>query len=142
MIILKFKNFDYKFVNSWVENGIVDLYKSAGWWSDNYNSAGIQKLIRGSFAFLVIVDLKTDKTVGMGRLISDGVSDAYIQDVVILPDYRGLGLGKKLIEILVSKCIEKDIRWIGLIAEPGQENFYLKVGFDEMLKYVPMKYKI
>ena len=77
----------------------------------------------------------------MGRLISDGVSDAYIQDLIILDEYRGLGLGKKLVNYLVSYCKKNKINWIGLISEPDQDGFYSKLGFSIMKKYTPMKYK-
>jgi len=139
---LIFKNFEYAFVDSWKAEDIVELYKSAGWWNDNYDPSGINNLIKGSFAFVIITDKNNDKTVGMGRLLSDGVSDAYIQDVVVLSEYREKGLGKRLIQLLIDHCISKGIIWIGLIAEPGQEDFYLKLKFDKMVNYVPMKYKI
>ena len=94
------QNIDIKLVDSWEEKEIVTLYKSAGWWKDTYDASEIKKLIKGSFVFAVVSDSISGKTVGMGRVLSDGVSDAYIQDLVILPQYRGKGIGKKLVEIL------------------------------------------
>ena len=77
----------------------------------------------------------------MGRIISDGVSDAYIQDLIIHPDYRGKGFGKKLVNALLNYCKSKEFLWIGLIAEPGQDEFYSSLGFKIMKNYVPMKYQ-
>jgi len=77
----------------------------------------------------------------MGRIISDGVSDAYIQDLVILQKYRGQGIGKKLVGVLLKHCLSHGITWIGLIAEPGQDEFYLPLGFKTMKNYVPMKFE-
>src|SRR5512136_1059137 len=70
---------EIRLVNAWPEDEIVLLYKDAGWWKDTYDKAGISQLIAGSFAFAVAVDQKTGKSIGMGRVLSDGVSDAYIQ---------------------------------------------------------------
>ena len=138
---LTMDDFEIKLVESWVEKDIVDLYKSAGWWKDSYDSSGISHLISGSFAFAVVVSKKNSKAIGMGRIISDGVSDAYIQDLVILKEHRGKGIGKKLVEFLLDFCKSKNLLWIGLISEPGQEEFYEKSGFFKMKNYVPMKYE-
>ena len=98
-------------------------------------------MIKGSFAFALAIDKKSKKALGMGRLISDGVSDAYIQDLVILSDYRDKGIGRKIVRTLINHCKKKGIHWIGLIAEPNQEGFYSSLGFKQMKKYVPMKYE-
>lgn len=134
-------DFEIKFVKNWNIDEIVELYKSGGWWKKNYDKKHIPDLIKGSYKFAVVVENKTDKAVGMGRLISDGVSDAYIQDLVIHHKYRKKGLGKILTEFLIKHCLTKEINWIGLIAEPDQHNFYEPIGFKQMKKYVPMKYE-
>ena len=134
------KQIECKIVDSWPEKEIVELYKIAGWWKDSFDSSGIQYLIKGSFAFVVAVDKNTKKAIGMGRLISDGVSDAYIQDTVVLPEYRDMGVGSKIIKTLLNYCFSKGILWIGLIAEPNQDKFYSTLGFKVMDKYIPMKY--
>lgn len=79
--------------------------------------------------------------VGMGRVISDGCSDAYIQDVVVLSNLRGKGIGAEIIKRLTSHCIEHKITWVGLIAEPGVNSFYERLGFEPMQNYQPMLYK-
>jgi len=38
----------------------------------------------------------------MARVIGDGVINAYIQDVVIAPDYRGKGVGKAVMQELAD----------------------------------------
>jgi ribosomal protein S18 acetylase RimI-like enzyme len=98
-------------------------------------------LIKGSFAFAVAVEKVSNKAIGMGRVISDGVSDAYIQDLVVLPEYRNSGIGKKLAKTLLDFCLSKNILWIGLIAEPDQSGFYSNIGFKTLEKYTPMKYE-
>ena len=77
----------------------------------------------------------------MGRVISDGVSDGYIQDLVILPDYRKGGIGREMVSALVKLCIQSGITWIALIAEPDTENFYLPIGFVPMQGHVPLIYR-
>ena len=136
------KETEIRLVKSWPEDEIVLLYKAAGWWKETYDKSGIPQLIAGSFAFAVAVDQKTGKSIGMGRVLSDGTSDAYIQDVVVLQRYRGQNLGKKIVKTLIDFCISKGIQWIGLIAEPGSNKFYTTLGFKSMKDYIPMLYSM
>jgi len=133
-------NIEIKIVDFWPVNEIVELYKAGGWWKDHYDPAGIKDLIKGSFAFAIAIDKKSNKSIGMGRLISDGVSDAYIQDLVVTPKYRKKGIGKQITETLINYCKKRNITWLGLIAEPDQEDFYKTLGFKRMEKYTPMLY--
>jgi ribosomal protein S18 acetylase RimI-like enzyme len=128
-------------VRDWDLQGITELYRSGGWWKEQWETAGIARLITGSFAFAVAMERSTMKTVGMGRVISDGVSDAYIQDLVVLSGYQKRGIGKRILGALITHCIAHDIRWIALIAEPGTEEFYHVSGFMRMEGYIPMKYR-
>ena len=77
----------------------------------------------------------------MGRALSDGVSDAYIQDIVVRTDYRGQGWGQKIVSFLVRELRTAGVDWIGLIGAPGTKDFYEKLGFAPMPNFVPMKYQ-
>ena len=132
------KDIEIKIVDAWPEEDIIELYKAGGWWKDHYKSE-IKSLIKGSFAFAVAVH--KNKAIGMGRLLSDGVSDAYIQDLVVLHKFRKKGVGKEIVKTLVDHCKSKGILWIGLIAEPNQDGFYSNLGFKTMENYTPMKNK-
>ncbi len=127
-------------VTSWPLDEIVDLYKVGGWWKDEYDPEGVDLLIKGSFAFAIAVDRKSGTAVGMGRAISDGVSDAYIQDVAVREDLRKLGIGSMIINALVAHLKKHGIGWIGLIAEQGSRPFYEKIGFNNF-DGEPMLYK-
>jgi ribosomal protein S18 acetylase RimI-like enzyme len=121
---------EVKAVTSWDTDEILALYRSAGWWHDGEDDpAQIPGIIRGSLVFIVALNLKSGKAVGMGRAISDGVSDAYIQDLVVLPEYRGRGIGKAILRSILAACRERGIGWIALIAEGGSGDFYRGLGF-------------
>jgi len=134
--------FVIRFVDSWSIDEIVQLYKAGGWWKDSYDSSGIPGLIKGSYVFAVVVDSTNGTAIGMGRVLSDGVSDAYIQDVLILSKYRRSGIGKKLVQSLIDYCLSHGITWIGLMAEPGSEQFYTASGFHVLKGYSPMRYHL
>jgi len=119
---------------------IIALYKSADWWQESSEArAVIPSMIRGSLCFMVARSLD-GKIIGMGRVISDGFSDAYIQDVVVLRPYRGKGIGQELVRRLTQFCRERKISWIGLVAEPGTQEMYEGLGFGPLIGYQPMLY--
>jgi GNAT superfamily N-acetyltransferase len=120
---------------------VVELYRAGGWWHESPTArAIIPAMIHGSFCFMVATD-REGRIVGMGRAISDGVSDAYIQDVVVLDSHRGKGIGAELVSQLAAYCAERGIGWIGLIAEPGTSPFYERLSFAPLAGYQPMLYK-
>jgi spermidine synthase len=77
----------------------------------------------------------------MGRALSDLASDAYIQDVTIIKEFRGKGIGRKIIIKLIEKLKGNNVDWIGLVAQPGTSSFYEELGFEVLKDHVPLKYK-
>ena len=133
-------SFIIEMVHDWPREQIVELYKSGGWWEEHYDPGGLDALIRGSFAFAIAMDASSGLAIGMGRAISDGVSDAWLQDIVVLDDYRNRGIGRAIIKKLLEFCQMKGLGWIGLVAEPGSKEFYEPLGF-KTLPGEPMVYK-
>ena len=74
----------------------------------------------------------------MGRAISDGISDAYIQDLTVRSNRRNQGIGGQILRTILERLHADGLRWIGLIAEPGSSNLYRHAGFKEMPAAVPM----
>ena len=119
---------------------LIVLYKDAGWWSeenDGVDPEFIQKIVDGSFCFAVAY--LDSEIIGMGRAISDGVSDAYIQDVVVLSQHRGKGIGIKIMDTIIDFLKGNGIGWISLISEPKAVSFYDRYGFKVMKDYVPFR---
>jgi GNAT superfamily N-acetyltransferase len=132
---------EIRVVTAWDPEEIVSLYRSAGWWREDRDDIGeIGDLIRGSLVFVVAVD-RSGRAVGMGRAISDGVSDAYVQDLFVLPGLRGRGIGGAILRRILEACRERGIRWIALIAEGGSGEFYHRLGFGVEEGDLPMMYR-
>lgn len=116
---------------------IIDLYRMEEWWTEEpYGPDHVVRIVAGSHCF-VIASIE-DQIVGMGRAISDGISDAYLQDVTVKQDYRRRKIGKKIVKALVSRLHRDGLKWIGLIAERGSRDFYKQLGFKEMPDSAPM----
>lgn len=134
-------NIQYKIVASAPETSIIELYKEAGWWHNSRHEEGhISTLIKNSFCFVIATD-DQDAIIGMGRVISDGVSDAYIQDVYVKKSHRGKSIGSGIINTLKDFCISHNLEWIGLVSEPGTAPFYEKLGFTYKKDYTLMLLK-
>lgn len=122
-------DFELRFVNEWPAGQLVELYKAGGWWEPHYDTDGLDALVAGSFLFVVAVDASTGRAIGMGRAISDGTSDAWLQDIVVLPDHRGKGIGRAIVKALLDGCVQRGLVWVGIVAEPGTRGFYEPLGF-------------
>jgi len=69
----------------------------------------------------------------MGRIVGDGAVVVYVQDLIVLPEYQKMGIGKQLIEHLIEyvKVINQPGNEIMLclMCAKGRESFYEKYGF-------------
>lgn len=130
---------DIRLVKDWPAPEIIELYEAGGWW-DGPITSSVKNIISGSFAFAVAIDSGTCKAVGMGRILSDGISDAYIQDVIVLPEYRKRDIGRRIVSALLEECAKKNVSWVALVAESGTEEFYSSLGFHVMEGRTPMRY--
>lgn len=116
---------------------IIGLYQREQWWEgDDDNAETVRKIISGSHCFVIATG--NDAIIGMGRAISDRASDAYIQDVTVLPSFRGNKIGSQIIRMIVEKLTQDGIGWIGLIAEKNAKAFYEPLGFSVMPDASPM----
>ncbi len=125
-------DYDIRIVDSWPADQIVELYRAGNWWLEHYSADGLDMLIKGSFAFAVAVEVSSGRAVGMGRAISDGTSDAWLQDIVVLNGYRRRGIGRAIAQKLLEHCLSKGLVWVGLVAEPGSAGFYGPLGFERL----------
>jgi ribosomal protein S18 acetylase RimI-like enzyme len=78
---------------------------------------------------VVVFILKNDQLIGFGRAISDGMYQAAIYDVAILPEYQRQGIGKRIISAITDAL--PGCNFI-LYASPGKEEFYQKLNFRRM----------
>ncbi len=110
-----------------VAEEMTELYRRAGWLAPEESGTFIPRAMAGSAVALGAFD--GSRLIGMGRAISDGVSDAYIQDIAVSPDYRRRGIGGEIVRRIVAALQAHGIDWIGLVGEPGTEHFYEELGF-------------
>lgn len=105
------------------------LFDIVGWGS--YPKEISKKALSNNIYSVSIYD--NDNIIGYGRLIGDGIIFLYIHDVMVKPEYQGKGIGKTIMQKLLSKVEElrKEnpdlLLYLG--ASKGKEDFYRKCGF-------------
>ena len=107
---------------------ILYLYNDVGWSSYTKNIDSLIKSIKNSLKVISVWD--NDLLVGLIRVVGDGHSIIYIQDILILQKYQNSGIEKRLIEIILDKY--KNVRQKVLLTDKEEKNilFYKKVGFS------------
>ncbi len=104
------------------------LRAAVGW--ERHSSQAVRQALKNTL-YLVKAQAADGKVIGMARVIGDIGVNFYIQDVIVLPEYQGTGLGKKLMD-KVMDYIKKKAKpgcFIGLMSAVGKEGFYEKYGF-------------
>jgi GNAT superfamily N-acetyltransferase len=71
-----------------------------------------------------------DKLIGFGRIMSDRILHAMIYEMIVYPDYQGRGIGREILNRLLTKCFDNNIRDIQLFCAKGKREFYEKMGFS------------
>ena len=108
----------------------ISIYKSVGWklWPAQQISIALANTI-----FTVCVK-HNGKPVGMGRLVGDGLYYD-VKDVAVLPSYQGKGIGKIIMEAILSYIRESTLKensvCVQLISTENKEGFYEKFGFGK-----------
>ncbi len=103
------------------------LYRIAGWVAEEDACDFLGAALGNSCA--VCSAVADGRLIGMGRALGDGVSDAYIQDVVVDPEFRGRGVGSSIVRTLVRELRRRGTDWLALVGAPGTEGFYRSLGF-------------
>jgi len=107
---------------------IEDLRVAVGWdRMDGY----YHRILPRSYTHFSVHD-EDVRLVAFVNVISDGIADAYLVDLMVHPDYQGRGLGQALVTQAIENLRADGIRAIQVIFEPRLEPFYRACGFHIM----------
>lgn len=118
---------------------IVDFLNNESYWAKNRNKAIIEKSIMNSVCFGVFD--QENRQVGFARVITDFAVFAWILDVFIIQEYQGKGLGKLLMQEIMSHHDLIGISKWGLGTKDAH-GLYQKFGFESLSKPKDMMEKI
>ena len=110
-------------------NTYLSLRQSVGW--KGLTNEQAERALKGSL-FTVTV-WEEGQAVGMGRLVGDGAVICYIQDLIVIPEYQGKGVGQMIMERLIEYVEEIRLPdtqiMLDLMCAKGREAFYEKYDF-------------
>ena len=102
------------------------------YWATGRSRETIQRSIRHSLSF-GIYDSAANQQIGFGRVITDYATFAWIADVFVIENYRGRGLAKWLMEIMIAHPkLQRFRRWV--LATKDAHELYRRYGFVELQK--------
>lgn len=107
---------------------VIHQFLSRTYWSPGIPVATLQKAIDGAICFGVF---HQSKQVGFARVITDEATFAYLCDVFIINEYRGQGLSKWLMEIIIEHPSLQGLRRF-LLATRDAHGLYRQFGFTEL----------
>ncbi|GAK11082.1 GNAT family N-acetyltransferase [Geomicrobium sp. JCM 19039] len=106
---------------------VLALYKDAGW---TEYTKDISTLMAGIEQSLAIVSAwHENRLIGLVRIVGDGETIVYIQDLLVLQTYQHSGIGSSLLTKVINDF--KHVRQLVLLTddEPAVRSFYKKHAF-------------
>jgi len=111
-----------------LDRAVIAEFLASSYWAKGIPAATVEKSLERSLCFAL---LDGERQIGFARVISDQATIAYLGDVFVLPEYRGKGLAKWLIECVVSHPELQGLRrWI--LATRDAHGLYEKFGFTPL----------
>ena len=106
---------------------IEALFKDASWVRNTptWQKEKFSLIFKNSTWAYTVWD--NNKIIAMVRVISDKIMYANILDLIVMSEYRGKGIGKKLVELCVQKLPHGD--WFAHTSSSNFD-FYRKSGFE------------
>jgi len=111
--------FDVEFIHSFLTHS---------YWAEGISKEIIKRSIEGALCFGVF---ENDKQIGFARMITDKATFAYLADVFIIEEYRGRGLSKWLLEVIMSHPSLQGLRRV-MLATKDAHGLYEKFGFTAL----------
>lgn len=112
------------------EAEILNLYAAAGWIAYTENPAALRQGFEHSL--LVLAAYEGDRLLGIIRVVGDGATVVFIQDILVYPDHRRKGVGTALLQAVLDRY--QHVRQIELVTDNTEETvaFYRSLGFRDL----------
>jgi len=103
----------------------IKQFLARSYWANRRTNERIEKSIQNSLCYGVYQD---GKQIGFARVVTDHATMYWLCDVYIDENYRGQGLGKKLVENITKSEKLKDL--MGILGTKDAHQLYEQCGFE------------
>lgn len=112
---------------------VLHLYQAVGWTNYTNQPQMLAQALTHSLAIYLARD--GEEVVGLVRLIGDGFSSVFVQDLIVLPTYQRQGIGSTLMKQALSDY--KDAYQVQLATEESEKTlgFYRSLGFETLSSF-------
>ena len=112
---------------------VLHLYQAVGWTNYTNQPQMLEQALYHSLATYLARD--GEEIVGLVRLVGDGFSSVFVQDLIVLPSYQRQGIGSNLMKEALADY--KDAYQIQLATEQTEKTFgfYRFLGFETLSTY-------
>ncbi|MGR5847465.1 GNAT family N-acetyltransferase [Streptococcus pneumoniae] len=112
---------------------VLHLYQAVGWTNYTNQPQMLSRALSHSLAIYLARD--GEEIVGLVRLIGDGFSSVFVQDLIVLATYQRQGIGSTLMKQALSDY--KDTYQIQLATNESEKNlgFYRSLGFETLSSF-------
>ena len=112
---------------------VLHLYQAVGWTNYTHQPEMLEQAL--SHSLVIYVALDGDAVVGLIRLVGDGFSSVFVQDLIVLPSCQRQGIGSSLMKEALEDY--KDAYQVQLVTEQTEKNvgFYRSLGFEALSTY-------
>ena len=112
---------------------VLPLYQAVGWTNYTNEPQMLEQSLVHSLAIYVARD--GEEIVGVVRLIGDGFSSVFVQDLIVLPSYQRQGIGSALMKKALADY--KDAYQVQLATDESEKTlgFYRSLGFETLSTY-------
>ena len=107
---------------------VIHSFLTTSYWAEGISREIVRRSIEGALCFGVF---ENNKQVGFARMITDKATFAYLADVFIIEEYRGRGLSKWLMQVIMSHPDLQGLRRMILATRDAHE-LYKKFGFTPL----------
>lgn len=121
-------NFSISTDKSQLDLEMIDNFLKTSYWAKDIPKSIVEKSIAHSLCFGVY---QKEQQIGFARVISDYATFAYLADVFILESYRGQGLGKWLIQSILTHSELQNLRKF-LLGTWDAHELYRQFGFNSL----------
>lgn len=108
----------------------VALYRAVGWSTYADQPEVLRAALAGSTR--VVTAHRSGRLVGLARVISDGASICYLQDVLVHPDEQRNGTGRQLVLAALEPYAGVRQKVLLTDDDPAQRAFYESLGYAEV----------